>query len=297
MFKELYRMALFTKIVENGSFSAAANQLGLGKSVVSQHVRALEERAGVRLINRSTRSFSLTTDGSLFYQHCLSMIENAEQAFNSVNPAGSDTTGILRLTAPHNLGLSFIVGLVHRFRDKYRNIEIDLSLDDSVLNLVQAQVDIAIRVGPLNDSAHHVVKLSGYELVLCAGKRFARNMLPATPEDLPALPWIELPRASIGHRLKLKNQSGATRTVKVSPVIRTNSGIAAQELIKAGDGIGILPDYSIRADLASGELLRVLPDWSLPSSNISAVFPSGQLSPRSRLFLDFAKAEFKRVFG
>ena len=297
VYKELYRMAVFARVVENRSFSAAAQKLGLGKSVVSQHVRALEERLGVCLINRNTRSFSLTDEGARFHSHCVNMLETAELAFNSVNSSKEVARGLIRITAPQNLGLSFVVGLLHRFKATYPNIAIDLGLDDSVLNLIEDHVDIAIRVGPLRNSGHHVIKLSSYELVICAGRLFPKDRLPKSPEDLVTAPWVEIPRASIGQRVTFSRANGTTKTVKVYPSITTNSGVAAQAFIRAGDGIGILPNYAVREELKSGEIIRVLPDWKLPSGNISAVFPSSQLPPRSRLFLDFAKGDFKNAFA
>jgi DNA-binding transcriptional LysR family regulator len=297
MYKELYRMAIYAKVVDNRSFSAAAKRLGLGRSVVSQHIRSLENGLGVRLINRNTRSFSLTDDGDRFYRYCVHMLETAEAALTTVNSEQAPVRGLLRITAPHNLGLSFVVGLVHRFRALHPEIEIDLALDDAVVNLIAEQVDIAIRVGPLRDSRHHFVKLCSSQLVMCAGQTFPRDRLPRQPADLVNVPWVEVPRQSIGHRLTLFQANGSSKTVKVYPTITTNSGVAAQALIRMGEGIGILPDYAVAAEIKSGALKRVLPKWRLPSSSISAVFPNPQLPPRSRLFLDFARSEFKAAFA
>ena len=297
MYKELYRMAVYAKVVENRSFSAAAKKLGLGRSVVSQHIRSLEDGLGVRLINRNTRSFSLTDDGDRFFQSCIHMLETAEAALNTINAKQTPVRGLLRITAPHNLGLSFVVGLIHRFRSRHSDIEIDLALDDAVVNLIAEQVDIAIRVGPLRDSRHHFVRLCNSQLIICAGKTFPRDRLPKEPADLVNVPWVEVPRQSIGHRLTLLQANGSSKTVKIYPSITTNSGLAAQALIRMGDGVGILPDYAVAAELKAGSLLRVLPKWRLPSSSISAVFPNPQLPPRSRLFLAFARSEFKAAFG
>jgi DNA-binding transcriptional LysR family regulator len=289
-------MAVFAKVVENRSFSAAAQRMGLGKSVVSQHIRSLEETLGVRLINRNTRSFSLTDDGDRFFHHCLQMLEMADAALSVVSTRQASVRGQLRISAPHNLGLTFLVGLIHRFRDRYPDIKIDLALDDAVVNLIDDQVDIAIRVGPLRDSSNCVVRLCSYELIMCAGKLFPKKQLPMEPAELVELPWIEVPRQSIGHRLKLVRADGARKTVQIYPSVTTNSGLAAQALIRMGDGIGILPNYAVLPDFKAGNLVRVLPSWGLPPGSISAVFPSTQLPHRARLFLDFAKVEFKSAF-
>jgi DNA-binding transcriptional LysR family regulator len=297
LYKELYRMAIYARVVESRSFSAAALKLGLGKSVVSQHIKSLEERLGVRLINRNTRSFSLTDEGDKFFRHCVPMLETAESALNSVTTKQETVRGLIRVSAPHNLGLSFVVGVLSRFRARNPGIEFDLALDDVVVNLIEEQVDIAIRVGPLRDSRHHFVKLCNYELIMCAGRSFPKRQLPTNPDELVHAPWIEIPRQSIGHRLKLTHSGGASKTVKVYPSITTNSGVAAQAFIRMGDGIGILPNYAIRKEIESGDIVRVLPQWELPSGNISAVFSSSQVPPRTRLFLEFAKVEFKSAFA
>lgn len=297
MYKELYRMAIFARVAENRSFSATAKKLGLGKSVISQHVSALEQHLGVRLINRNARAFGLTQEGETFFQHCTQMLETAETALNVIGNSEESVRGLIRVTTPHNLGLCFVVDLVHRFRARYPETKVDLILDDAIVNLIEEQIDVAIRVGPLHDSRHQTVKLSSYELVVCAGRAFPQKLLPKRPEDLVDVPWIELPRQSIGHHLKLVKKNGMSKTVKTYPRVTTNSGLAAQTFIQLGDGIGILPDYAIRKELLSGEIIRVLPEWRLLSANISAVFPAGQVSRRLRLFLNFAKGEFKNAFA
>jgi DNA-binding transcriptional LysR family regulator len=290
-------MAIYVRVVESRSFTTAAAKLGLGKSVISQHIRALEEGLGTRLIHRNTRSFRLTDDGDIFFNRCVVMLEAAEAAVEAIGSGETVQKGIIRITAPHNLGLMFVVGLVHRFRKVFPGIKVDLALDDAVVNIIEEQVDVAIRVGPLRDSTHRVVKLSSYELVLCAGRSFADGQLPKIPEDLVNVPWIELHRASIGNRVTLIHADGSTKTVKVYPQINTNSGLAAQAFIGLGEGIGILPNYAVRAEMKNGSLIRILPEWSLPSANISAVFASNRISARLRLFVEFAQSEFKTSFA
>jgi len=300
MLKDLYRMGVFAKVVQAGSFSAAAAGLGLGKSAVSEQVRALEQSVGVQLLARSTRAVALTEDGRHFYEHCRQMLEAAEGASLDLDAQRREPSGTIRLTAPHALGVTFLIARLSKFRQRHPRIDLDLVLDDSIANLIEEGFDLALRVGPLADTGLHAVRLVRCRMVLCAAPEWVKaQFLPKTPDDLAKVPWVSISQLPHPERLMLANREGVRRTVRVKAVVRTNGGIAARSFIASGAGVGILPDYAVKDELESGALLRLLPEWHEETERpISALFPvRAQMPARVRLLVDFLKQEFRQRYG
>jgi DNA-binding transcriptional LysR family regulator len=295
--KQLYRMAVFAKVAEHGSFSAAAAALGLGKAVVSEHVRALELAAGAQLLNRSPRAVALTEEGRRFYAPCRRIVELGNGAFLDLDESRRSPRGAIRLSAPYQLGLTFLVGRLQAFRALYPEVAIELVLDDGIVNVIEGGYDLALRVGWLRDTRLRAARLARFRLVLCAGRGyFAQRPPPKQPADLEAHPWVSITRLPHPDRLTLQRR-GQRRSVRLVPAIKTNSGLAARRFILAGAGIGALPDYGVRQELDAGDLIPVLPEWSLPEGVIAAVFPQREpMALRLRRLLDFLRAEFSRHY-
>jgi len=300
MLKDLYRMGVFAKVVEAGSFSGAAASLGLGKSAVSEQVRALEESIGVQLLARSTRALALTADGRRFYACCRQMLEAAEGASVDLDAQRREPSGRIRLSAPYNLGLTFLIEQLSRFRELYPKIDLDLVLDDSIANLIEQGLDLALRVGPLTDTRLHAVRLMHCRMIVCAAPPWVRgNFLPQAPEDLTKVAWVSISQLPHPERLVLVNASGTRRTVRLKAAVRTNGGTAARTFIVNGAGVGILPDYAVKDELESGALVRLLPEWHEEKERpISAIFPSrAQMPARVRVLLEFLKDAFQQHYG
>lgn len=294
--KHLHRMAVFAKVVEHGSFSAAADALGISKSAVSQHVSALEEDAGVRLLNRSTRSVTLTREGRAFLEPCQRIVEESESAFRGLDGARETPHGVIQITLSYNLALSFVIDRLAKFRRAYPQIGLDVVVEDAFANVIEEGFDIALRTGWSGDSRLHAVNLASFRMILCASPRLiADDARPAKPEDLTALPWISTTHLADPDRLVLTHKSGRRSTVKLTPAIKTNSGIATRAFVEQGAGLGLVPDYAAVDALAAGTLEQILPEWKARDGAITAVFPHRtQMAMRTRVLLDFLKAEFKR---
>ncbi len=300
MLKDLYRMGVFAKVVEAGSFSGAATGLGLGKSAVSEQVRALEQSIGVQLLARSTRALALTADGRRYYARCRQMLEAAEGASLDLDAQRQEPSGTIRLTAPYNLGLTFLIAQLSRFRGRHPRIDLDLVLDDSISNLIEEGFDLALRVGPLTDTGLHAVRLVRCRMVVCAAPEWvSAHFLPKAPEDLMKVPWVSISQLPHPERLVLANRNGVRRTVRVKAAVRTNGGMAARSFIVSGAGVGILPDYAVKDELESGALIRLLSDWHEEKERpISAIFPSrAQMPARVRVLLEFLKEAFQQRYG
>jgi DNA-binding transcriptional LysR family regulator len=293
MIKELYRMAVFVEVVERGSFSKAALAMGLGKSIVSAHVAALEKRIGAQLLTRSTRSLALTQEGSAFYENCRRMVAAGEDAFATVESRRVSVSGIIRLTSSYNVGVSFLIAQLARFRQIYPEVSFDLVLQDAVSHVIEERFDLAVRVGRLPDTGLFATELGTCRMLLCAAPSFLKQRAKISkPDDLVTAPWISIMQLPHPEKLHLVHGRTAQRlTLGIQAVIKTHSGIAAREFVRCGTGIGLLPDYAVDQDLHRGDLVRVLPAWNEANVRpISAVFPSrDRLPTRVRLLIDFLR--------
>lgn len=282
-------MAIFASVVEKGSFTRAAEALGLTKSTISQQLRKLEDDLDVQLLNRSTRSLHLTDEGARLYGAGRSMLEIANHAFSDVSSRHEEPVGRIRLTAPHNLGVTFLDQCIVEFRRMYPGVDFDVALDDSIVAMIEEGFDLAIRVGWPRNSSLYARKLCDFEMLICGGGDYVRGHRRIdVPEDLLHHDWISIKQLGFGDSIALTNERGRRVQVKINTRVETNSGLAAREFISRGSGIGVLPGYAIQRDLASGAIVRVLPDWHIETATIFAVFPDrDHMTKRTRLFVDY----------
>lgn len=294
--RNLYRMAVFARIVEKGSFSEAARSLGIAKSAVSQHLTALEEALDVKLMIRSTRALALTDEGRDYYESCARIVTEAERAQQSLDNARESEKGKVRLTCSYNLGLNFVVPAMAEFRDLHPHIELDLILEDRILNIVDEGIDLSLRSGWLTDSALYAVTLAPMEMVLCASEAYLdAHGCPDSPADLANHSWVGITGVFNPDRVSLETDAGKKATVSLHTPVRVNSGMAARFLIQAGAGVGMLPNYAIQSALKQKEIIRILPEWRSKRGTISALFPSRHhMSKRSRVLIDFLRDELKK---
>ncbi len=297
--RDLYRMAIFTKVVESGSFSKAAAALGLGKSVVSQHVLTLEKSVDAQLINRSPRSFSLTEEGRRFYEACVLMTEHAEAALSSLDQLQSEPRGTVRISASYNISLNFLIPALAEYQHKHPKVEIELVVEDSISNVIESGFDLCLRTGWLKESRLFAVRLGSFRLIPCASPAYVeRHKMPAAPEDLAEVPWVIITQLPHPDRLEMIKADGQRRSVRISSAVRTNTGVAARAFVTHSALLGLLPDYAVLDDLREGRLVRLLPEWTTEEGTISAVFPHKEhMTPRLRLLLDHLRGAFQRHYA
>jgi DNA-binding transcriptional LysR family regulator len=193
MIRELYRMAMFVKIDVAGSFSKAAAALGLGKSIVSQHMLTLERSLDTQLINRSPRAFSLTQEGRRFYDACLRMTEQAEAAPETLDQMQTEPRGTLRISASYNLSLNFLIGALADFQRAHPKVEIDFTIEDSITNIVESGYDLCLRTGWLKDSQLYAVRLGSFRLLPYASPAYiGRYGWPEDPAELANRGWVSI---------------------------------------------------------------------------------------------------------
>ena len=296
MLKDLYRMGVFAKVVEEGTFSAAATALNLSKSVVSAHVAKLEERLGAQLLLRTTRKLALTQEGRQFYAGCRNMLDAADAAEAELETGLTSAQGLVRVSCSVNFGLTVFARLAAGLHDRYPDIRLDLVLDDSPVDLIESNIDLAIRVGEVTDPNLRMSRIGYTSLVLCAAGRWAEANPIADPGDLARAPWIAIAQLPEPERLRLRAASGKTAILDFEAAVTTHSGVVTKTLIQEGAGVGLLPDYAILDELAEGALVRLLPDWELERRRraISLITPDrAHLPAKTRALIDFVRDEAK----
>ncbi|WP_421784161.1 LysR family transcriptional regulator [Kiloniella litopenaei] len=282
---DLRGMITFARVVESGSFAAAARKLDLGRAAVSHQIKLLEERLGARLLHRSTRSLSLTSAGEEYYQTCKLISEEAEAATRRIQNLSDQPVGRISLTCSTNFGLKRIVPLLSQFRQNYPGIELDVELTDEITNLIQGGYDIAIRSGPLDDSDMMSKKICSTVRRICAAPKYLQNRSkPETPEDLAAHDWVTYSRHS---GLITLRKDDRRYTVRIKGPVHTNNAGARLEFILQSHGLGLLPEHDIN-DQTAGTLEILLPDYSIPTLDLYAVYPRGAASSlKVRMLIDF----------
>lgn len=277
----LKRLAYFAEVVETGSFTAAAQRLGITKAVVSQQVAKLEQTFATTLLVRTTRSVRPTEAGRAFYDRCARILSEAQEAFDRLEADEDAPAGTLRLTAPFDYGVAIVVPAIAEFQRRYPACTADVLISDQTLDPVERDIELAIRVGWLTDSDLRARRIGSFQQILVGDPDLAARLGPdATPEQLADLPFVAngVLRDPLGWTFH--NGEGQRRSVQMSAALRIDATLGALEAVRSGVGLSVLPDYTVETDLASGRLARVLPDWSLESGGIYAVTPATRFRPR-----------------
>ncbi|APR66226.1 MULTISPECIES: LysR family transcriptional regulator [Thalassolituus] len=283
---DLNEMAIFVHVVEAGSFTGAAKNLGLPKSTVSRKITQLEERLGVRLIQRTTRSLRLTDTGSAYYNHCARILGEIEEANIAVTQMQSTPTGTLRITAPVLFGSTVLSGLIADFMDDHPQVQIDLVLTDQRLDLVQDGIDVAFRVGQLEDSSLIGRHLGDARAILCASPEYVKKH--GAPKHPSELQEHTLMTASQWSQWQLQGPNDQVHNLQVKPRLQVNDFASLYTLALAGAGIAPLPMLIAASAIRANNLVPVLSDWPFEASPIHALYPSNRhLSAKVRSFVDF----------
>lgn len=267
---ELRRMAVFAHIVQSGSLSAAARQLGISTSAVSQQLRALERDAGISLLHRSTRQLALTEVGQRYYQRCVQLIEAARQAADELAAARSAPLGQLRLAAPVGMGRHLVLAL-QPWLAQHPALSLELVLADGWTDLVGERIDLAVRLGALPDSDWMAQPLGQLPLWLCAAPAWVHaEGMPVHPAQLPAAAWLQ--RHGAPQTLPWRETStGLTHTVTQAGRLVCDNVPALQAMCEAGLGLALLTALDAAEAVAAGRLQRLLPGWEMGQLAVSAV--------------------------
>ncbi|WP_196137183.1 LysR family transcriptional regulator [Aliikangiella sp. G2MR2-5] len=288
----------FVEVVNSGSFSAAAEVLGISKSHVSQQISRIEERLGSRLLHRTTRKLSLTEVGEAFYQKCSHIVEAMDEAETSVTQLHQSVKGTLKIASPFLLGETFLVPAISEFMLEYPELELEIEFTSRRVDLLENDHDVALQVGARKDVNVVNVPLSQTRFYVVASKDYIQRVhKPVTsPRDLQnhqCLLFMEKGRSK-PWRLKRSNDQSEC-LLKVKSRWRSNSGLALRAVAKRGLGIAYLPDYYLQTEVLNGSLRVLLPEWSFNQREIVAIYPHKRLVPaKVKIFTEFLKAYFQR---
>lgn len=285
---DLNEAAVFVKVVEAGSFSAAARLLGLPTSTVSTRIARLERRLAVTLLQRTTRRLNLTDAGTLYYQHAAIGLGHMLDAEAAVTESTGEPKGLLRITAPVDIGDDLLVDIIRQMHRRFPQVGIDLVLVSRYVDLVAEGVDVAIRTGNLKDST-----------LIAKNIGLARWAPFASPDYLGTAPHPVSPQAlrhhcclqftPLGKESWTLNGEGGSVTVPLPGLVMINDVRVIRAMTLAGKGVALLPEYLCRADCVAGRLVRLLPDWQAKADPVHLVYPRQRFMPlKLRAFIDLA---------
>jgi DNA-binding transcriptional LysR family regulator len=287
-------IAAFAKVVESGSFARAADRIGVSVSAISRQVADLEAHLGARLLNRTTRRLSLTESGSVYYERCVQLLADLEEAEEAVSSTAVAPRGTLRLTASISFGSGYLASAIAEFRERHPQLRFDVELSDRAVDLVDEGLDLAVRIGEIGSQALIGRRVGVSQLVCCASPSYVERSEPLrTPADLAAHACLTYEYSTIGNQWHFADAAGAAHEVRVSGPAHANNGAMLAALAVAGVGIILEPDFIVAADVRAGRLVRLLPEYAAPSIGIHVAYPSRRhLSAKVRAFVDFLAARF-----
>lgn len=278
----------FVAVAQSQSFARAAERLGVDPPNVSRIVSRLEARVALRLLNRTTRSVSLTSAGVGYLEYCVKMLADFEAAQEFISSERDGLAGQVRITIPMTFGLTRLGPILCAFSRVHPKVQVDTVITDDVLDLTAQRIDVAIRIGASIDRNLHSRLLTRTERILCASPAYiATNGMPQSPSELIDHQCLVFSGRQHAEVWALKNGNAAA-TIHVNPVISANNSLLLRQLALSDMGIAPIAQYVVESALADGSLVRVLSPWTLGTLDICAVYLSSKnLSPKVRAFIDF----------
>jgi DNA-binding transcriptional LysR family regulator len=288
-------MESFVRVVRSGSFTTAANQLGLSRALISRHVGDLERRLGVRLLNRSTRALHLTEEGRAYLAFCETLFRDMESQERSIVLSRTEPAGTLKLMTPKSFGTLHLADAIIDFARAQPRMKVLLLLENTSFRsyeFAERGLDLALRFSPMRNASMATETVAELEWVLCASPDYlARHGRPVAPADLARHTClVHLNTSSDDHLWRFEGPRGKA-AVRIAGSFYSNSALALRKAALASLGIALLPRYSVIEDLASGMLVPVLPRYRVPSRTLLAVYPRVDAVPKKvQVFVDFLRA-------
>jgi DNA-binding transcriptional LysR family regulator len=286
-------MRTYVAVVSDGSFSRAAERLGMSPQLVSKYVARLESRLGARLINRSTRRLSITEVGQAYFERCKDVLADIDEMESAVGDAAAAARGTLRINAPMTFGTMHLSRAIAEYQCRQPEVSVDLTLDDRVVDIVSEGYDVAIRIGRLRESSLVARKLAPVRLVVCGSPDYlAERGVPDTPQDLKDHECLRYTLSSDPDRWEFRHGDGAY-AAKINGSFLANNGDAIRLAALAGNGLALQPMFIVGDDIRAGRLQVALQDYEVEPMGVYAVYAHRQyLSGKVRTFVDFLGGYF-----
>lgn len=292
MTRDLNDTLIFAKVVEHGSFISAARALRLPKTTVSRKIQELESRLGAQLLHRTTRKLGLTEAGNIYFEHSQRIARELDEAESAIGQLQGGPRGWLRVTAPYSFAISRITPLFGEFQARYPEVRVEMVLTNDRIDLIDKEIDVALRIGPLQDSNLVARRLAVFRSQVYASPRYLeRHGEPVQPADLLHHRTLAMNKYGLignnGYYWPL-NDGTTTTDFRIHPVLVANDPAALHPALLTGEGLMLTADVMVKAYAEQGYIRRVLAGWTGPSAEMNAVFPRGQgKSPKVRAFVDF----------
>jgi DNA-binding transcriptional LysR family regulator len=283
----------FVTVVETGSFTAAASKLGLSRALISKRIAALEADLGARLLNRTTRRLSVTGPGAAFNDRCVRILAEFEAANAELQSQQLEPTGMLKINAPMTFGTMHLAPAVVHFMRGNPKLQVQLTLNDRFVDLIDEGYDIGIRIGALADSSLTARRLAPVRRVLCASRAYVDEAgMPVHPAELSRHRCLHYGYLATGTRWRLSGPGGE-HAVEVRPRLCVNNGEALMRAALGGLGVALLPTFICGPELQNGRLIRLMPDYEPPEIAVNAIWPTNRmLTTKVRRFIDFLVGHF-----
>ena len=290
----LTSMSIFVKVVAHHSFAEAARELGLSRAAISKHVVALEQSLGANLLNRTTRRLSLTEVGAAVYERYTRILEEIDEVERNVGALQTNPRGVLRITAPVSFGIPHLAPAIIDYLARYPDVSIDMVLNDRTVDLIEEGFDLAVRIGHLVDSTLIARRIAPIRFALCAAPSYLKfHGEPRRPADLTRHNCLEFSYRQTGTEWHFTGPDGTEESVRVSGRLKVNNPQVLHTAALNGDGVEFDPTFIVGADIATGRLVELMPDYKPIETDLSLVYPPGrQLSAKVRSFVDFLAARF-----
>lgn len=291
----LNHLYAFVAVAEHNSFTAAAEALGLSKSLLSEQLRRLEADLGIQLLTRTTRRMTLTDRGELLFGVAQRMLGELDGALSDVRDLQGEPSGRLRITAPQDFVKWHISSVSAAFIRQFPKVQVEMLADDQFSDLVGQRIDLAVRIGWPRDSGLHASKLCDFQQVAVATPGYLAGLPPVLqPHDLARCEWIGHTRLSTPWTWTFERQRERA-TVQTRGRLLANNTLAVYRLVLDGAGVSVLPSFLVAREIARGRLVRLLPGWHLPQGGIYALYPSARYMPvRVRAFIESLREHLGR---
>ncbi len=285
---QLHRVQTFLAVVDFGSYTRAAQYLGISKAMASLHIKALEQALASTLLIRTTRQVTLTETGQALYDEFKGIVANIDTAFDNVLHGRDRVSGKLRISSTAEYAETFVLPILPLFTARYPEVRLSYHFNSSLNDLVAEKLDLVIRLGHLADSGFKGRQLADYAIVLVASPALLKDRQVTQPEEFDAWPWIGNSNLGGPPGWTFSHPRRGEVEVKVSPGHESNSATAIRAMALAGLGLAVLPEWMVLDDLGNGRLVRVLPEYRLATQPVHVLFPNSAHLPRkSRVFIDF----------
>lgn len=278
---DLNHVTAFVRVVQDGSFTAAAKALGLPKSSVSRSVAQLEQDLGVRLLHRTTRKLHLTDAGTAFHDRVARALADIDEATSAASDLQRELRGVIRVTAPVDLGVWAVAGIVARFIKKHPTVNVEVRLSSRIVDLVAEGFDLAVRAGKLRDQSLIARRVGNLEMGLYASRRYlARHGHPKSLDEIGNFDCVLLNTENGPMHWRLTDNAGNERTLEPRGAIASDDISFMKKAVLAAGGIALMPMYLCAREEQSGKLVRVLPNWRLTGADLHVVYPSARYVPQ-----------------